>query len=160
MEIASRINSSPPDGVHEESDHDFYQETWFQTLVIFLLFTLIFITIFVLFLPSQYSPGKKWSKGQQLNYLIPSADFLNWIPIAFVLGAINFVLYSLVLKSCQMKLLYAQICSAVSTFTVCVSSMLFADLIYLPILAFLAALYIAICVRLAFRTPAPSRSSS
>jgi hypothetical protein len=158
MEIATRINSSHSDRVHEEPDHDFYQETWFQVLIFYLLFALIFITTLVLFVPRAYYTGKL-SKGQQLGYFIPTVNFIAWIPIAFIMGAVNFALFSLLTESWT-GLLIARVCIALSTcsiYTVCMMSTEFGYSIAVSGFAFC---YIAVCINLAMKAPGNSSSSS
>ena len=159
MEIASRLNSSHSDGVHDEPDHDFYQETWFQVLIFYLLFTLIFITTIVLFMPRTYFTEKR-SKGQQLDYLIPAANFTAWIPIAFMMGAVNFALFSLLTESWT-RLLIARVCIVLSTCIVYTFCMMFVvDFGYPMAVGVLAFCYIAVCINSAMKAPVNSSSSS
>lgn len=158
MEIATGLDSIHSDGVHEEPDHDFYQETWFQVLIFYLLLALIFITTIVLFVPRIYFVEKP-SKGQQLGYFIPTVNFIAWIPIAFMMGAVNFALFSLLTES-WMKPLIARVCVALSTFSMYPFLLMFVETGYTFGVPALAFCYIAVCISLAVKTPGNSSSSS
>jgi hypothetical protein len=158
MEIATGLDSSHSDGVSEEPDHDFYQETWFQVLIVYLLFALIFITTIVLFVPRIYFVEKP-SKGQQLGYFIPTANFIAWIPVAFMMGAVNFALFSLLTESWT-RLLIARACVAILTCIIYTVFMMFLEMGYTGGVSVLAFCYIAVCINLAMKTPGNSSSSS
>jgi hypothetical protein len=94
MEIVTDMLSNPPGGIHEDPDHDFYQKRWFRSLVTLILFGIVVITIFVLFVPTLGSH----SRGAHLTYLIPTYNFVTWLPISSVLGIGSYILFSLLLK--------------------------------------------------------------
>ena len=162
MEMAAGLNSSHSDGVHEEPDHDFYQETWFQVLIYYLLLALIFITTIVLFVPAPriylYFTEKP-SKGQQLSYFIPTVNFIAWIPVAFMMGAVNFALFSLLTESWT-RLLIARVFIALSTCGIYTVLMMFIDMGYTIGVCGFAFCYIAICINLAINKPGNSSTSS
>lgn len=158
MEIATGFNSSHSDGVHEEPDHDFYQETWFQVLIFHLLLSLIVITTIVLFVPRIYFTEKPL-KGQQLSYFIPTVNFIAWIPIAFMMGAVNFALFSLITESWTRSLV-ARVCITIWTFGIYTFLMMFVDIGYRVGVPLSAFCYIAVCINLAMKTPGNSSSSS
>jgi len=164
MEIATRLNLSQSDGVHEEPDHDFYQEIWFQILTVNLLLALIFITTIVLFLPRTYygyiyPSFKKPLKGQQLGYLIPTINFIAWIPIAFMMGAVNFALFSLLAESWS-RLLIGRVWIALSTFGIYTVCMMFSSSVYSMTVCGFALWYIAICINLVRKASGNSSSNS
>jgi hypothetical protein len=143
-----------------EPDHDYYQETWFQILIFYLLLTLIFITTIVLFLPRTYLTGKL-SKGQQLSYLIPTdpVNFIAWIPLAFMMGAVNFALFSLLAENWTI-LLIARVCIAISTYCIYTICMMFTDIGYDIGVCGFACCYIAICISMVIKVPGSSSTSS
>lgn len=108
-EMASQLNSSPLEAVHEEPEHDFYEERTFQNLVLCLLFALISTTIIVLFVPEGLTiQGSKYTKGKQLLRLLPSVNFLGWRPSSIMTGAVVFNLCSLFFKTLPAGLVQAR----------------------------------------------------
>ena len=95
MEIATNMLSSPPGGCHEDPDHNFYQVPWLRSLIILVLFSIIFITIFILFGSTVQSD---YSKAARLAYLIPTPNFPTWLPVSSLLGTVSYILFSLLLK--------------------------------------------------------------
>jgi hypothetical protein len=94
MEIVTNMLSSPPGGTHEDPDLDFYQERWLRSLTYLILFGIVLITTFILFVPAYGAV----SEGAQLTYFIPTALFINWLPVSSLLGIVSYISLSLLLK--------------------------------------------------------------
>jgi hypothetical protein len=94
MEIVTNLLSSPPRGTNEDPDLDFYQERWLRSLTYVLLFGIVFDTTFILFVPTYGT----YSKAALLEYLVPTAYFINWLPVSSVLGIASNILLSLFLN--------------------------------------------------------------
>ncbi|KAF2252886.1 hypothetical protein BU26DRAFT_211087 [Trematosphaeria pertusa] len=97
MEIAANATSSTTDGVLDDPDHDYYQESWFHSLITVLLCGVIITTVIVLFVPLAGLDNSKLSKGKQLVWLQPTANWIVWFPFAFLFGMMNVILFSLIL---------------------------------------------------------------
>lgn len=161
MEIATNIFTAPSDGVRDDPDYDFYNEPWFQSFILYLLWAFVFLSITILFIPipSPQSNGKL-SRKQHVGDLITSTYLLNWHPLAFMLAAINFILYSLLAEHLPYKLLPKHIFIWLSVFGIYVLCNLFAGVGYLMGLASLITLYIIVCFHVVVKAlPTPQNSS-
>lgn len=95
MQLVTGAISSPPDGVQDHPDHDFYQERSIKTLAYSGVYALIFETIFILFLSTIFRGMR--GKGSQLTFLVPSTGVVTWLPLAFMLNLTHIALFSLLL---------------------------------------------------------------
>lgn len=90
------LDTIPPlrSGEFDDPDRDFYEQTWFRSMITLLMIGITTATCLLLFVLQPLSG----EKGIQLYILRPSPDFAGWLPFEIFADVLTFAGFSLLLE--------------------------------------------------------------
>jgi len=98
LQIAASSTNIPPDGVRDEPDHDFYQESaWFNELIIFIILSIVSFTAMALFADDHGITIFRF-----FLFLNP-VNISVWTPFTIIFFLWSFILFRLMIEQLRTK---------------------------------------------------------